>query len=62
MEDDQMLSEDRKLLDLPLIELIKGMNWVIAIPAGGGPEDDEMVHGMIIGEQSYVDYVLKHLE
>lgn len=38
------------------------LGWDIAIPAGGGPEDDEMVHGMIIGEEDYVKYVTKHLD
>jgi hypothetical protein len=45
-----------------LITLIKKLNWDIALPTGGGPEDDRNVHGMIIGEQSYIDYILKHLE
>ena len=45
-----------------IIELVKSMGWEVAIPSGGGDEDDENVHGMIIGEQSYIDYILKHLD
>jgi hypothetical protein len=45
-----------------LADLVKELEWEIAIPSGGGDEDDKMVHGMIIGEKSYVDYILKHLE
>jgi len=52
------MEEDYKLL----IELIKKLEWAIAIPCGGGKEDDGNVHGMIIGEQSYIDYILKHLD
>ena len=45
-----------------LIKIIKKIGWEIAIPSGGGKEDDGMVHGMIIGESAYVDYILKHLD
>jgi hypothetical protein len=44
-----------------LIELVKKLRWQIAIPSGGGEQDDGNVHGMIIGEESYVNYILKHL-
>ena len=47
---------------IALIDLIKKLEWTVAIPSGGGKEDDGMVHGMIIGESAYVDYVLKHLD
>jgi len=52
----------KEIMDLPLIKMMKEMHWNIALPAGGGPKDDKKVHGMIIGEQSYIDYILKHLE
>ena len=52
----------KELMKLPLFELMKELGWNMAIPAGGGPADDGMVHGMIIGEEAYVNYVLKHLE
>ena len=45
-----------------LIELIKKLGWSIAIPSGGGNEDDGNIHGAIIGEDEYINYVLKHLE
>lgn len=45
-----------------LIDLIKKLGWDVAIPSGGGEEDDGNVHGMIIGEKAYVEYVLKHLD
>lgn len=50
------------LLALALIKRVKKLGWQVALPAGGGPKDDGMVHGMIIGESSYVEYVLKHLD
>ena len=56
------INEDTEKAYTLLITLIKKFNWEIAIPNGGGEDDDGMLHGMIIGEQSYVDYVLKHLE
>ena len=56
------INEDTEKAYTLLITLIKKFNWEIAIPSGGGSDDDGMVHGMIIGERSYVDYVLKHLE
>jgi hypothetical protein len=45
-----------------IINLCTEINWQIALPEGGGNEDDGNVHGMIIGEQSYINYILKHLE
>lgn len=45
-----------------MIELIKKLGWIVAIPNGGGEKDDGNVHGMIIGEEDYVKYVLKHLD
>lgn len=45
-----------------LIELVKRLDWEFAIPEGGGSLDDGNVHGMIIGEDSYINYILKHLE
>lgn len=56
------INEDTEKAYTLLITLIKKLNWEIAIPNGGGSDDDGIVHGMIIGERSYVDYVLKHLE
>ena len=47
---------------LIITDKVKELNWSIAIPTGGGKEDDGNVHGMIIGEKSYIDYILKHLE
>lgn len=47
---------------ISLTKFLKKLNWEIAIPAGGGPEDDGNVHGMVIGEKAYVDFVLKHLD
>lgn len=43
-----------------LTELIKKLGWNIAIPVGEGK--DGMLHGMIIGEESYINYILKHLD
>ena len=57
-----MDEEMKKLLNSPLVDLLKEMGWDIAIPKGGGPEDDGNIHGFIIGEQSYIDYILKHLD
>jgi hypothetical protein len=45
-----------------LVKLIEKIGWELAIPSGGGEEDDGNVHGMIIGESSYIDYILKHLD
>jgi len=56
-----MTEEHKKAME-PVLEMMKVMNWQIAIPKGGGPEDDGEVHGLIIGEQSYIDYILKHLD
>jgi hypothetical protein len=53
----KVMEEDIK----QLIELVKKLGWQIAIPSGGGEQDDGNVHGMIIGEESYVNYILKHL-
>jgi hypothetical protein len=63
-KEDQKLSTDEtdKMFGMSIIELATTMNWQIAMPSGGGPEDDGFVHGMIIGEEAYLDYVLKHLE
>ena len=47
---------------LKLINIVKSLDWGIAIPTGGGKEDDGILHGMIIGEQAYIDYILKHLD
>lgn len=52
------MEENYKLL----VQLIKKLDWEIAIPNGGGDKDDGKVHGLVIGEQSYVDYILKHLD
>lgn len=52
----------KELLKLPLVDLMKEMKWDIAIPEGGGPEDDGDVHGFIIGEKGYIDYILGHLD
>jgi hypothetical protein len=45
-----------------LAEIVLKLGWNFAIPEGGGPEDDGLLHGMIVGEQSYIDYILKHLD
>jgi len=45
-----------------IVDIVKKLGWEIAIPSGGGEEDDGNVHGMIIGEKSYVDFILKHLD
>ena len=47
---------------LQIKKLCEELGWDIAIPEGGGSKDDGNVHGFIIGEQSYIDYILKHLE
>jgi hypothetical protein len=47
---------------IQLVESIKKLGWQIALPKGGGPEDDGMLHGMIIGEDDYINFVLKHLD
>jgi len=53
--------------DLPeemkqITELVVKFGWNFALPAGGGAEDDELLHGMIIGEKSYICYILGHLD
>ena len=53
--------------DLPnemkqIANLVLQLGWNFAISKGGGPNDDGLLHGMIIGEQSYIDYILKHLD
>jgi hypothetical protein len=58
---DKIMEETIKAYTL-LIELVKKLHWEVAMPTGGGPEDDGIVHGMIIGEKTYVNYVLKHLD
>jgi hypothetical protein len=45
-----------------ILRLVKEVGWDIALPQGGGEEDDGELKGMIIGELSYVNYILKHLE
>ena len=40
-----------------LIQLVKDAGWQFAIPEGEGE-----LKGMIIGEESYVDFILKHLD
>jgi hypothetical protein len=37
------------------------MGWTIALPNEGLIKDDDNVHGMIIGESAYVDYILNRL-
>lgn len=54
--------EFEKLLELSLNELIPAMGWDMAMPVGGGPEDDGLLKGLIIGESDYVNYVLKCME
>lgn len=56
-EDLEQIKDLEKLMDF-----VKNSGWVIAFPSGGGEEDDGNLHGMIIGEPAYVDYVLKHLD
>ncbi len=56
-----MTPEQKKAME-PVMEMMKVMGWQIAIHKGGGPEDDKLIHGFIIGEQSYIDYILKHLD
>lgn len=55
------MDEKQKKAMEPVLEMMKVMNWSIAIHNGGGIDDDGDVHGFIIGEQSYIDYILKHL-
>ena len=45
-----------------LIDIVKELGWEFAIPSGGGECDDGNVHGMIIGEDSYINFILKHLD
>lgn len=45
-----------------LTNIAKDLGWDIAFPAGDGELSDGNVHGFIIGESAYVNYVLKHLE
>lgn len=45
-----------------ITELVLKLGWNFAIPTGGGEEDDGLLHGMIIGEKSYINYILKHLD
>ena len=45
-----------------IIKLVKQLGWDVAVPSGGGDKDDGNLHGLIIGETSYVEYILKHLE
>ena len=58
MTADNNLPEEMK----QLTEIVLKLGWNFAIPCGGGPEDDGLLHGMIIGEQSYINYILKHLD
>lgn len=62
MESDRVVNEDTEKAYALLVTLIEKLGWSIAMPTGGGPEDDGLVHGMIIGEEPYIDYILKHLE
>ena len=43
-----------------LIRIVKELGWEIAVPQQHDQGAD--IKGLIIGEQSYIDYVLKHLE
>lgn len=43
-----------------LVDSIKQMGWCIAVPTANA--DDEILHGLIIGEQSYVDSILEQIE
>ena len=45
-----------------LIDIVKELGWEFAIPSGGEECDDGNVHGMIIGEDSYINFILKHLD
>ena len=60
MKKDVELNEETTKAYTLLIELVKKLNWGFAIPSGGGPEDDGNLHGMIIGESAYINYILKH--
>ena len=44
------------------LDIVKELGWEFAIPSGGGECDDGNVHGMIIGEDSYINFILKHLD
>ena len=44
-----------------IIKLCKEIGWDIAMPTAEDDADAD-VHGMIIGEDSYIEYILKHLE
>jgi len=41
-----------------IADLVREMGWAIALPNDGLAKDDDNVHGMIIGESAYVDYIL----
>lgn len=41
-----------------LINIIKELGWQLAIPDGN---DEAIIKGMIIGEESYVNYILSEL-
>lgn len=61
------MSKEEKEEELPeefkqLTELAIKLGWQFAIPHGGGPEDDGLLHGMIIGEESYINYILGDLD
>jgi len=43
-----------------LVDAITEMGWGIAVPEENA--DDEILHGLIIGEQSYIDGILDQLE
>ena len=43
-----------------LVDAIKKMGWCIAVPTANA--DDELLSGLIIGKQSYVDNILEQLE
>lgn len=43
-----------------LVDAIKKMGWMIAVSTENA--DDETLHGLIIGEQSYIDDILDQYE
>ena len=46
-------------LFLTLVQIVKSMGWSVCIP---NIEDDEMVPGMIIGTDEYVNDILNKIE
>jgi intergrase/recombinase len=45
-----------------VIKFSNDMGWDLLIPEGGGPDDDGILRGIIMGEKAYVNYVVKCLE